>query len=97
MLVKSFDCVQQYPSDEETVLILLERVNEAQRMAAKEMREMQADDPRSGGKKRKKFDHQEDGDEDEKDIAIIPPGGELEENKSVDKKKQGKFKKQKKH
>lgn len=41
----------QYSADEETVLVLLERVNEAQRLAMRELREMQAQDPRH--KKRK--------------------------------------------
>jgi len=43
--------------EEETVLILLERVNEAQRLAVRELRELQAQDPKN--KKRKK-DHGKD-------------------------------------
>jgi len=42
----------EFPCDEETVLILLERVNEAQRLAAKELREMQSQDPRNKKRKR---------------------------------------------
>lgn len=41
----------EYPADEETVLVLLERVNEAQRLAVRELREIQAQNPK-GGKKR---------------------------------------------
>eukprot|EP01034_Spumella_vulgaris_P027537 gene27537-34269_t len=51
----------EFPADEETVLILLERVNEAQRLAVKELREMQAQDPKN--KKRKKGGNHEDGDD----------------------------------
>lgn len=51
----------QYPAEEETVLILLERVNEAQRLAARELKEMQAQDPRH--RKRKRAD-QSGGDND---------------------------------
>jgi hypothetical protein len=42
----------QYPADEETVLVLLERVNEAQRLAARELREIQSQDPRKKKRKR---------------------------------------------
>jgi ATP-dependent RNA helicase DDX47/RRP3 len=42
----------EYPCDEDTVLILLERVSEAQRLAAREMRELNENDPKN--KKRKK-------------------------------------------
>ena len=49
-----------FPADEETVLVLLERVNEAQRLAARELRELQAQDPR---KKKRKRDDEEDGGE----------------------------------
>ena len=49
-------------ADEETVLVLLERVNEAQRLAARELRELQAQDPRK--KKRKRDDGDgEDGED----------------------------------
>ena len=41
-----------YAAEEETVLVLLERVNEAQRIASRELREMQASDPKN--KKRNK-------------------------------------------
>ena len=50
-----------FPADEETVLVLLERVNEAQRLAARELRELQAQDPRK--KKRKREGDEEDGGE----------------------------------
>jgi hypothetical protein len=50
----------QYPADEETVLVLLERVNEAQRLAARELREIQSQDPRK--KKRKRGADGGDGD-----------------------------------
>lgn len=43
----------EYPAEESTVLVLLERVNEAQRIAARELREMQSNDPKGRGKKRK--------------------------------------------
>jgi hypothetical protein len=42
----------KFPADEETVLILLERVNEAQRLAVRELREMQAQDPKNKKRKR---------------------------------------------
>ena len=41
-----------YEADEETVLVLLERVNDAQRLAAREMRELQASDPKNKKKRR---------------------------------------------
>ena len=53
----------QYPADEETVLILLERVNEAQRLAVRELKEMQAQDPRH--KKKRKASHEGDADDGE--------------------------------
>ena len=46
----------QYPCEEETVLVLLERVGEAQRLAVRELKELQQEeggDGRRGGKKRK--------------------------------------------
>jgi len=42
----------EFPADESTVLILLERVNEAQRLAVRELKEMQAQDPRNKKRKR---------------------------------------------
>ena len=51
-----------FPADEETVLVLLERVNEAQRLAARELRELQAQDPRKKKRKREDGDG-EDGDD----------------------------------
>ena len=44
----------EYSTDEETVLVLLERVNEAQRLAARELRELQAQDPKLQRKKNKR-------------------------------------------
>ena len=42
----------QFPTDEETVLVLLERVNEAQRLAVRELREMQSQDSKKHKRKR---------------------------------------------
>lgn len=50
----------EFPADEQTVLILLERVNEAQRLAVRELRELQAQDPKN--KKRKKGGGEDDED-----------------------------------
>lgn len=44
----------EYPSEEDTVLVLLERVNEAQRLAARELRELQAQDPKANRKKKRR-------------------------------------------
>ena len=52
-----------YPCQEEAVLLLNERVNEAQRVAANQMREA---DQRGGGKKRNR-----DGDGDEEDAGLM--------------------------
>ena len=57
--------MSQYPADEETVLVLLERVNEAQRIAQRELKEILAQDPRS--KKRRR--DADDADGDDGDIA----------------------------
>lgn len=55
----------QFPADEETVLILLERVSEAQRLAVRELKEMQAQDPRNRKNgKNKRGDHGASGDRD---------------------------------
>ncbi len=53
--------LSEYPTDEETVLVLLERVNEAQRMAVKELRETSDLHEGKGGrhKKRKQMDGEE--------------------------------------
>lgn len=48
----------EFEVEEDTVLILLERVNEAQRLAARELRELQAQDPKN--KKRKKGGDKDD-------------------------------------
>ena len=55
-----------FPCDEETVLVFLERVNEAQRLAMRELKEMLAADPRNQKKKKKKGGG-EDEDEDHND------------------------------
>jgi ATP-dependent RNA helicase DDX47/RRP3 len=55
--------LEAYPAPEEAVLLLNERVNEAQRIAANQMREA---DARGGGKKRNR-----DGDGDEEDRALM--------------------------
>ena len=44
----------EYSTEEETVLVLLERVNEAQRLAARELRELQAQDPKLQRKKKRR-------------------------------------------
>ena len=54
----------EFPCDEETVLVLLERVNEAQRLATRELREMQAQDPK---KRKRKGDRGGEGDRDRDD------------------------------
>ena len=51
----------EYSTDEETVLVLLERVNEAQRLAARELRELQAQDPKLQRKKNKRKGGEGDG------------------------------------
>lgn len=52
----------QFPAEEQTVLILLERVSEAQRIASRSLRELQAQDPKNN-KKRKKRQGDEGGDQ----------------------------------
>lgn len=58
----------EYKLDEETVLILLERVNEAQRLATRELKEQLAASKGGGGsggrRKRKGYSGGDDGDED---------------------------------
>jgi len=51
--------LEEYQTEQESVLIMLERVNEAQRMATLQMKEM--DTKKSGGKKGRK--HNDDGDQ----------------------------------
>jgi ATP-dependent RNA helicase DDX47/RRP3 len=51
----------EYPADEETVLVLLERVSEAQRLAAREMRELAAQDPKNRKKQKRSSDDAEGG------------------------------------
>lgn len=52
-----------YESDEETVLVLLERVSEAQRLAQHELKEMQQQDPKNKKRKRGGGDGDGEGDE----------------------------------
>jgi ATP-dependent RNA helicase DDX47/RRP3 len=40
-----------FPAEESTVLVLLERVNEAQRIAARELREIQSKAPKGKGRR----------------------------------------------
>lgn len=54
-----------FPCDEETVLIFLERVNDAQRLAVRELKEMQAQDPKN--KKNKKRGNTDNGNGDGED------------------------------
>ena len=54
----------QFPADEQTVLVLLERVTEAQRIASKDIREMQS---MSGGTKKKRG--RGDGNGDDRDAG----------------------------
>ena len=46
--------LKEYKLDEETVLVLLERVNEAQRLATRELNEMLAGSKGSGGRRKRK-------------------------------------------
>ena len=56
--------LSQFPAEEETVLVLLERVSEAQRIAARELREMQAVDPRKKKRRNRDIDNDDALDED---------------------------------
>lgn len=50
--------------------MLIERVNEAQRLASRELREMQAQDPKRKGKvKKRKGDTHDDSEGDERDAS----------------------------
>jgi ATP-dependent RNA helicase DDX47/RRP3 len=71
----------EFPAEEDTVLVLLERVSEAQRLASKELREIQA----SGGSKGGKFKRSRggEGDEDGEDASTIVKN-------AIDKKKRSK-------
>lgn len=54
----------EFPAEEDTVLVLLERVSEAQRLASKEMREMQSSQGKNGRKhKRGRDDEEGDGED----------------------------------
>lgn len=57
----------EFPADEETVLILLQRVSEAQRLADKEFRELQGQN--NGRKKRHRSSPVDNGDEDATEIV----------------------------
>jgi ATP-dependent RNA helicase DDX47/RRP3 len=54
----------QFPAEEETVLILLERVSEAQRLAIRELREIQQSGEGGKGRKRRRGGMDTDGGED---------------------------------
>lgn len=54
-----------YPTQEDEVMILMERVNEAQRLAKQQMREL--DDKKKSGKKRKKHGADDDNDDNDGD------------------------------
>ncbi|KAJ1435260.1 Asp-Glu-Ala-Asp box polypeptide 47 [Ochromonadaceae sp. CCMP2298] len=58
----------EFPADEDVVLIMLERISEAQRLAVRELKELQAQDPRN--KKRKRGD--------DKDSQEAQAGGDFE-------------------
>ena len=70
--------LKEYPTQEETVLILLERINEAQRIATRELKEMLVS---GGGNRNKKNRNKNDIDDDEKD------NDDLENMRSKKKKK----------
>jgi ATP-dependent RNA helicase DDX47/RRP3 len=59
--------LEQFPADESTVLILQERVNEAQRLAVRELREMQTT---SGGKGKKRGGDFHQGDDEGGDASV---------------------------
>ena len=58
-----------FPCDEETVLIFLERVNEAQRIAQRELKEMLAQDPKNKKKRGSNKDKNNDNDNNDE---IVP-------------------------
>ena len=53
----------QFPCDESTVLVLLERVSEAQRIASREFREMQSQNPKNKKRRRDAGTSAGDGEE----------------------------------
>ena len=55
--------LEEYKLDEETVLVLLERVNEAQRLAARELKEQLAVQKQSNRRKRRVVDEMDGGEE----------------------------------
>lgn len=72
----------EFPADESTVLILLERVNEAQRLAVRELREMNANDPRNKKRNRGSApggDNEEDGGRDTQEYFENGPTSEYNE------------------
>lgn len=52
LLIAVYRVFHQFATDQSTVLIMLERVTEAQRMAVRELKEQQASDPRNNKRKR---------------------------------------------
>ena len=66
-----------YPTDEETVLVMLERVTEAQRIAGRELREATAAATKGSGKRRRGDGGGEDDDDDGhvKDLNLAGGGG----------------------
>lgn len=70
----------EFPAEEDTVLVLLERVSEAQRLASKEMREIQASSSKGGKFKRGRGG--EEGEEGDDAASIV--------KNAIDKKKRSK-------
>jgi hypothetical protein len=79
MLSKKLD---QFPADEATVLVLLERVSEAQRLAAREAREIEAVKGGKGKKRGGGGDEDEDGDAAVKDVMASAREGMHKKKKS---------------
>jgi len=71
----------EFPCEEDTVLVLLERVSEAQRLASKELREIQQSTSK-GGKFKRGRGGDGDGDEGEDAASIV--------KNAIDKKKRSK-------
>lgn len=59
-----------FPAEEDTVLVLLERVSEAQRIAARELREMQAQDPRKKKRRDRDENDQKDAEDEGTDVPL---------------------------
>lgn len=81
----------QFAAEEETVLVLLERVGEAQRMASKMLRELQANDPKH--RKRGSADREDDAQEGAGDEAGA--GGARDSHRGARGDSDGRGKKQK--